>query len=101
MNGAAALASMLTVNTSLQILYLSHNEQIGHVGAVRLISLIQDNNKTLATLSLPAECEPIEYGSILMDDIRMSGRIEFINNTSLVPNTIAHEFTSFDIWPYE
>ena len=99
-NGAAALASMLTVNTSLQILYLSHNEQIGHVGALRLISALQDDNKTLATLSLPAECEPIEYGSILMNEIRKSGRIEFINNTSSVWNTIAHEFTSLDIWPY-
>ena len=99
-NGAAALASMLTVNTSLEILYLSNNEQIGHVGALRLISALQDDNKTLATLSLPAECEPIEYGSILMDKIRKSGRIEFINNTSSVLNTIAHEFTSFDIWPY-
>ncbi len=60
MNGAAALASMLSVNTSLKILYLSHNEQIGHVGALRLISSLQDDNKTLATLSLPAECKPNE-----------------------------------------
>ncbi len=96
-NGAAALASMLTVNTSLEIL---HNEQIGHVGALTF-SALQDDNKTLATLRLPAECEPIEYGSILMDKIRKSGRIEFINNTSSVLNTIAHEFTSLDIWPYE
>ena len=100
MNGAAALASMLTVNTSLKILYLSHNKQIGHVGALRLIDSIQDDNKTLATLRLPAECEPIEYGSILMKKVRKSGRIEFINNTSLLRNTIAHEFTSSDIWPY-
>ncbi|XP_064401985.1 NLR family CARD domain-containing protein 3-like [Halichondria panicea] len=100
-NGAAALASMLTMNTSLKILYLSHNKQIGHVGALRLISALQNDNKTLAKLSLPAEYEPIEYESILMDDIRNSGRIEFINNTNLVWNTIAHEFTSFDIWPYE
>ena len=70
MNGAAALASMLTVNTSLKILRLSHNKQIGHVGALRLISALQDDNKTLETLSLPAECEPIEYGSILMDDTK-------------------------------
>ncbi len=59
--------------------------------------IIQDDNKTLATLSLPAECEPIEYGSILMDSIRKSGRIEFINNKGLLLNTIAHEFTSLDI----
>ncbi len=71
-----------------------------HVGGLKLISALQDNNKTLATLRLPAECEPIEYGSILMDDIRKSGRIEFINNTSSVWNTIAHEFASSDIWPY-
>ena len=100
MNGAAALASMLTVNTSLQILYLSHNKQIGHVGALRLISALQDDNKTLATLRLPAECEPFEYGSILMDNIRKSGRIEFVDKTSSVRNTIAHKFTSSDIWPY-
>ncbi len=99
-NGATALASMLTENTSLKMLYLSHSEQIGHVGALRLISALQDDNKTLATLCLPAECEPIEYGSILMNKIRKSGRIEFINNTSSVLNTIAHEFTSLDIWPY-
>ena len=97
-NGAAALASMLTVNTSLKMLYLSHNEHIGHVGALRLISALQDDNKTLATLSLPAKCEPIEYGSISMNKIRKSGRIEFIKG--LVLNTIAHEFTSLDIWPY-
>ncbi len=84
MNGAASLASMLAVNTSLKILYLSHNEQIGHVGALRLISALQDDNKTLATLGLPAECEPIEYGSILMDDIRKSGRIEFLNKEGSV-----------------
>ncbi len=100
-NGAAALASMLTVNTSLEILYLSHNEQIGHVGALRVISALQDDNKTLAILRLPAECEPIKYGLILMDDIRKSGRIEFIENTSLASNTIVHKFTSLDIWPHE
>ncbi len=97
MNGAAALASMLTVNTSLKMLYLSHNEQISHVGALRLIGALQDDNKTLETLSLPADCEPIEYGSIL---IRKSGRIEFVEKTSSVLNTIAHRFTSRDIWPY-
>ncbi len=74
---------------------------IGHVEAVRLISALQDNNKTLATLSLPAECEPIEYGSILMDDIRKSGRIEFISKTSKTWNTIAHKLSSLDIWPYK
>ena len=101
-NGAAALASMLTVNTSLQILYLSHNEQIGHMGALRLISALQeDDNKTLATLCLPAECEPIEYGSILMDDIRKSGRIEFVEKTSSASNTIAHKFTPLEIWPFK
>ena len=100
MNGAAALASMLTVNTSLKVLCLSHNKQMGHVGALRLISALQDDNKTLATLSLPAECEPIEYGSILMVDIRKSGRIEFIDNTISTTNTIAYKFTSLDIWPY-
>ena len=99
-NGAAALASMLTVNTSLKTLYLSHNKQIGHVGALRLISALQDDNKTLATLSLSAECEPIEYGSILMDDIRNSGRVEFVEKPTSVSNSIAHKFTSTDIWPY-
>ncbi len=99
-NGAAALASMLTVNTSLEILYLSHNEQIGYVGALTLISALQDDNKTLATLSLPAECEPIEYGSILMNKVRKSGRIEFIDKESSCWNTIAHHFTSLDIWPF-
>ena len=100
-NGAAALASMLTVNTSLKMLYLSHNKQIGHVGALRLISALQDDNKTLVTLSLPAECEPIEYGSFLMNKIRKSGRIEFIDKESSCWNTIAHNFTSFDVWPYK
>ncbi len=99
-NGAAALASTLTVNTSLKMLYLSHNKQIGHVGALRLIGALQDDNKTLETLSLPAECEPIEYGSILMDDIRKSGRINFVNTTSSTSNTIAHNFTLSNIWPY-
>ncbi len=78
------------------MLYLSHNEKIDYVGALRLISALQDDNKTLATLSLPAECEPIEYGSILMDSIRKSGRIDFINKINSV-NTIAHKFTSLDI----
>ena len=101
MNGAAALASMLAVNTSLKMLCLSHNKQIGHVGALRLISALQDDNKTLETLSLPAEFEPIEYGSILMDDVRKSERIKFIEKISSKLNTIAHNFTSSDVWPYE
>ncbi len=92
---------MLTVNTSLKMLYLSHNKQMGHVGALRLISALQDDNKTLETLSLPAEFEPIEYGSILMDDVRKSGRIKFLEKTSSKVNTIAHDFTSSDVWPYE
>ncbi len=101
-NGAAALASMLAVNTSLKILYLSHNEQIGEVGALRLISAVQEDNKTLQKLTLPAECEPIEYGSMLMDNVRKSGRIKFIKQDQTEVNTIAHEFASSDIlWPYQ
>ena len=33
-NGVAALSSMLAVKTSLKILYLSHNEEMGQVGVL-------------------------------------------------------------------
>ncbi len=99
-HGAAALASMLAVNTSLKILYLSHNKEMGQVGALRLIGILQQENKILQQLTLPAECEPIEYGSILMDDISKSGRIKFISKTDVGTDTIAHNFASIDVWPY-
>ena len=99
-SGAAALASMLAVNTSLKKLRLSHNEEMGQVGALQLIQVLQKDNKTLQELTLPAECEPSEYRSILMSKIRKSGRIRFICKTSPTTNTVAHEFASLDVWPY-
>ena len=72
--GAAALASMLTVNTSLKVLNLAGNPAIGTEGAIKLIYALEQN-KSLETLHLPSSCEPIEFGSVLMDDIRKSGRV--------------------------
>ena len=100
-NGATALATMLAVNTSLKILYLSHNEEMGQAGALQLISALEQENKTLQLLTLPAECEPIEFKSILMSKICKSGRIQFISKTTSTTDTIAHKFASLDIWPYK
>ena len=75
--GAAALSEMLVVNTSLKILSLQLNESIGVEGAIKFLNALEHNN-TLQTLCLPAECEPVEYRSFLMDKIRKGGRVEFI-----------------------
>ena len=74
--GAAALASMLTVNTTLKVLDLVGNLAIGTEGAIKLINAL-DQNKSLETLHLPSSCEPIEFRSVLMDDIRKSERVLF------------------------
>ena len=76
--GAAALSEMLVVNTSLKKVDLEFNEFIGVEGAIKFLNALEHNN-TLQTLCLPAECEPVEYQSFLMDDVRKSGRIEFNN----------------------
>ncbi len=99
-NGATALASMLAVNTSLKILYLSHNEEMGQAGALQLISALEQDNKTFQQLTLPAECEPIEYGTFWMDDIRNSHRIEFISTATSITDTIACRFSAFNKWPH-
>ena len=75
-NGAAALGSMLEENKSLKKLDLSNNILIGTEGALRLISAL-DRNKTLKTLILPSECEPVEYGSILLRPIQKENRVFF------------------------
>ena len=72
--GAAALASMLTVNTTLKVLNLHGNPAIKTEGAIKLINALEQN-KSLETLHLPSSCEPIEFRSILMDDIRNSKRV--------------------------
>ena len=74
--GAAALASVLTVNTFLKVLDLSGNPAIGTEGAIKLINALEQN-KSLEILYLPPSCEPIEFRSILMDDIRKSKRVLF------------------------
>ena len=74
--GAAALASMLTVNATLKVLNLQGNPAIGTEGAIKLINALEQN-KYLETLRLPPSCEPIEFRSILMDDIRNSERVSF------------------------
>ena len=74
--GAAALASMLTVNATLKVLDLVGNPAIGTEGAIKLINALEQN-KSLETLSLPPSCEPIEFRSVLMDDIRKSERVSF------------------------
>ncbi len=99
-NGAAALASMLAVNTSLKILYLSHNQKIGQVGALRLISTLKHDNKSIEKLTLPAVCEPIEYGSMLFKKVQKRNCVEFISETSSLSNTIAHQFVPLEVWPY-
>ena len=77
--GAAALASMLTVNITLKVLNLCGNPDIGTEGAIKLINAL-DQNKSLETLHLPSSCEPIEFRSILMEDIRKSDRVSFANS---------------------
>ena len=74
--GAAALASMLTVNTTLKTIDLIGNPEIGAEGAMRLINALEQN-KTLETLGLSSSCEPIEFRSVLMDDIRECQRVLF------------------------
>ena len=76
-NGAAALGSMLEVNISLKKLDISNNILIGTEGALRLINALEQN-KTLNKLILPSECEPVEYGSILLEHIRKENRVSFI-----------------------
>ena len=76
-NGAAALGSMLEVNKSLKKLNLSNNRLIGTEGALRLINALEQN-KTLNKIILPSECEPVEYGSILLEHIQRENRVLFI-----------------------
>ena len=67
-----------------------------------MISALDQDNKTLQLLTLPVECEPIEFNkTILMKKIRKSGRIQFVSKTTLFADTIAHTFASLDIWPYQ
>ena len=76
--GAAALSEMLVVNTSLNKLNLKLNKLIGVEGAIKFLNGLEHNN-TLQTLCLPPECEPVEYQSFLMADVRAreSGRVNF------------------------
>ena len=74
--GAAALASMLEVNNTLEKLNLSNNKLIGTEGALRLISSLEKNKTVQLTLS--SECEPVEYGSVLLMHIQKKKRISFI-----------------------
>ena len=75
-NGAAAFALMLGVNTTLKKLDLCKNKLLGIDGAIKLINALEQNKK-LKKLILSHECEPIEYGSILMEDIRRENRVFF------------------------
>ena len=75
--GAAALSEMLIVNNSLKKLNLELNKSIGVEGAIKFLNALEHNN-TLQTLCLPAECEPVEYQSFLMNDVRGSGRVKFV-----------------------
>ena len=76
-NGAAALGSMLCVNTSLKKLCLLKNKTIGTEGSIRLINTLEQN-MTLQQLLLPSECEPVEYQSFLFTHIRQQNRIFFV-----------------------
>lgn len=74
--GAAALASMLTVNKTLKELHLLEDESVGIDGAIKLINALE-HNKSLEALSLSPACEPVEYKSVLMKTIRNEGRVLF------------------------
>ena len=74
--GAAALSEMLVVNTSLKKMSLKLNKLIGVEGAIKFLNALE-HNYTLQSLCLPPECEPVEYQSFLMDDVRESGRVIF------------------------
>ena len=75
--GASALASMLEVNNTLEEINLSNNKLIGTEGALRLIGSLEIN-KTLQKLILSSECEPVEYGSIVLEHIRKEDRTSFV-----------------------
>ena len=77
LKGATALARMLTVNVSLKRLYLQQNKLIGCEGAVKLINAVE-SNCCLEKISLPSSCEPIEFRTILIRNVRESGRIDFL-----------------------
>ena len=72
--GAAAMSEMLVVNTSLKKLSLLLNQSIGVEGAIKFLNALEHNN-TLQTLCLPSKCEPVEYQSFLLNDVRKSGRV--------------------------
>ena len=74
--GAAALLEMLVVNTSFKKLDLLFNKSIGVEGAIKFLNALEHNN-TLQTVCLPAECEPVENRSFLMNDVRERGRVNF------------------------
>ena len=76
-NGAAAFALMLAVNSTLKELNLCRNKPMGVLGAIKLINALEQN-KNLKKLILSLECEPIEYRSILMEDIRRENRVLFL-----------------------
>ena len=82
-NGAAALGSMLTVNTSLKSLILIGNELMGTDGALRLISALEQN-EALRKLFLPSECKPIEYESIVFMHLRDENRVVFISTVTWI-----------------
>ena len=75
--GAVALSEMLAINNSLKKLNLELNKSIGVEGAIKFLNALEHNN-TLQTLTLPAECEPVEYQSFLMNEVRESGRVKFV-----------------------
>jgi len=72
-----ALATMLTVNKKISTLNLARNKSIGEMGALRLINALEDN-EAMTELVLPASCEPVEYGSILMKHIRKRNIVRFL-----------------------
>ncbi len=74
--GAVALSTAVIENISLKTLNVVGNEAIGTEGAMTLINALEYNT-SLETLYLPASCEPIEYQSFLMKDIRKSNRVSF------------------------
>ena len=77
LKGATALARMLTVNICLKRLHLQQNKLIGSEGALRLINAVESNS-CLEKISLSSSCEPIEFRTILIKNIRESGRVDFL-----------------------
>ena len=77
--GAAALARMLTVNTSIKYLFLTDNKMMGTEGVIKLLISLEQNC-SIEKLVLSRRCQPVEFGTLLMEDIRASKRVTFCSD---------------------